>query len=134
MVTAIHGDKDTVAIVADFSNQQWSGPTTIWRWYLRALGFRNGEWQGRVVGPLLRFGYDPVPQSPSPMQWLGAGNTLLKRSAYDAVGGFSDFFLRSSTVNEDVDLGLKLARHGRILLAPSPLSNASWPAAGRPRG
>ncbi|HTG85541.1 MAG TPA: hypothetical protein VL907_00845, partial [Pyrinomonadaceae bacterium] len=33
-------------------------------------------------------------------------------------GGFSDFFLHRCTINEDVDLGLKLHRTGRILFCP----------------
>jgi len=107
------------AVTADFNNQTWSNPTTLWRWYMRLFhGVRKGEWQGRVIGPLLRFGYNPSPATPMPMQWLGAGNSLIRRSAYEAVGGFSDFFLHRCTMNEDVDLGLKLSRHGPILLHP----------------
>jgi GT2 family glycosyltransferase len=107
------------AVTADFSNQTWSNPTTLWRWYMRIFhGIKKGEWQGRVIGPLLRFGYNPSPAEPMPMQWLGAGNSLIRRSAYEAVGGFSDFFLHRCTMNEDVDLGLKLSRHGPIVLHP----------------
>jgi GT2 family glycosyltransferase len=53
------------------------------------------------------------------MEWLGAGHTLLRRAAYERAGGFSEFFLHRSTMNEDVDLGLKLGRVGRILLCPA---------------
>jgi GT2 family glycosyltransferase len=119
MVTEIT-QPGVVAITADFSNQPWSGPTTLWRWYLRfVLGLGEGAWQGQVVGPLLRFGYRPSPAQSMPMAWLGAGNSLVRRAAYDQVGGFSDFFLHRSTMNEDVDLGLKLNRVGRVLLCPS---------------
>jgi GT2 family glycosyltransferase len=108
-----------VAVTADFSNQSWSGPTVLWRWILRyGYGFADGAWQGRVIGPLLRFGYRPTPPQAMPMQWLGSGNSLVRRDAYDRVGGFSDFFLHRSTINEDVDLGLKLGRVGHIMLAP----------------
>jgi GT2 family glycosyltransferase len=108
-----------VAVTADFSNQPWSGPTVLWRWVLRYVyGMPEGAWQGRVIGPLLRFGYRPSPSQPAPMEWLGSGNSLVRRSAYDAAGGFSDFFLHRSTINEDVDLGLKLGRVGRIVLSP----------------
>jgi GT2 family glycosyltransferase len=107
------------AVTADFSNQTWSRPTTLWRWYMRWVhGIKEGEWQGRVIGPLLRFGYNPSPDRPMPMQWLGAGNSLIRRSAYEAAGGFSDFFLHRCTINEDVDLGLKLGRVGGIMLHP----------------
>ena len=109
-----------VAVGADFSNQHWPRPTTLWRWYLRLWhGVSGGDWQGRVIGPLLRFGYDPLPPQPVQMEWLGAGHSLVRRDAYDRAGGFSDFFLHRSTVNEDVDLGLKLGRIGRILLCPA---------------
>lgn len=53
------------------------------------------------------------------MEWLGAGMSLVKRSAYDACGGFSEFFLHRCTTNEDVDFGIKLRRQGRILLCPA---------------
>ena len=105
------------AVTADFSNQLWSGPTTLWRWYLRYVkGMDVGAWQGKVIGPLLRFGYRPSPARPMAMEWLGAGNSLVRRDAYEQAGGFSDFFLHRCTMNEDVDLGLKLSRIGRILL------------------
>ncbi|MEO7132975.1 MAG: glycosyltransferase family 2 protein [Vicinamibacterales bacterium] len=109
-----------VAVGADFSNQDWPPPTMLWRWYLKLrYGISAGEWQGRVIGPLLRFGYDPLPPEPVPMEWLGSGHTLMRRDAYERAGGFSDFFLHRSTVNEDVDLGLKLGRIGRMFLCPA---------------
>jgi GT2 family glycosyltransferase len=110
---------DAVAVGADFSNQDWPAPTTLWRWYLSWWhDMPNGKWQGKVVGPLLRFGYHPIPAAPAPMQWLGSGHTLIRRDAYDRAGGFSDFFLHGSTVNEDVDLGLKLGNVGAMFLCP----------------
>lgn len=109
-----------VAVMADFSNQQWSGPTLFWRWYLRYVkGMDNGAWQGKVVGPLLRFGYRSSPSRPMPMEWLGSGNSLVRRDGYEQAGGFSDFFLHRCTMNEDVDLGIKLSRVGRIVFCPA---------------
>ena len=109
-----------VAITADFSNQPWSGPTRLWRAYLKVVeGLADNAWQGQVVGPLLRFGYRPSPAQSMPMAWLGAGNSMVRRQAFEQAGGFSDFFLYRSTMNEDVDLGLKLGRVGRILLSPA---------------
>ena len=111
---------NAVAAGADFSNQDWPAPTTLWRWYLRwCHGLSSGAWQGRVVGPLLRFGYHPVPASPAPMQWLGSGHTLMRRDAYDRAGGFSDFFLHGASINEDVDLTLKVGRAGVMVLCPA---------------
>ena len=111
---------DAVAVGADFCNQDWPRPTTLWRWYLRIWhGMSRGEWQGKVIGPLLRFGYHPLPAQPVPMEWLGAGHALVRRDAYERAGGFSEFFLHRSTMNEDVDLGLKLGRVGRLLLCPA---------------
>lgn len=121
-----------VAVGADFSNQDWPPPTTLWRWYLRVChGLSNGQWQGRVIGPVLRFGYDPLPSEPVPMEWLGSGHTLMRRDAYDRAGGFSDFFLHRSTVNEDVDLGLKLGRVGRLMLCPAARMAHMQAAGGR---
>ncbi len=111
---------DVVGVVADFNNQPWAMPTIAWRIYLRyGLRLKEDQWQGRVVGPLLRFGFNPTPASPLPMDWIGAGNSLVRRSAFETVGGFSDFFLHRCTVNEDVDLGLKLRSIGKILFCPS---------------
>lgn len=108
------------AVSADFSNQSWPRPTALWRWYLGVFhGITGAQWQGKVIGPLLRFGYRPVPSVPVPMEWLGTCNTLLRRDIYDLAGGFSNFFLHRSTMNEDVDLGIKVARFGRILLCPA---------------
>jgi len=108
---------NAVAVSADFSNQDWPPPTTLWRWYLRVMhGVTGSEWQGRVIGPLLRFGYHPVPSHAVAMEWIGSGNTLVRRDAYDRSGGFSNFFLHRSTVNEDVDLGVKLLRIGPLYL------------------
>ncbi len=119
MTDLLDAKPELSAVTADFSNQTWSNPTTLWRCYLRLFhGVRKGEWQGRVVGPLLRFGYNPSPTEPMPMQWLGAGNSLIRRSVYEAAGGLSDFFLHRCTMNEDVDLGLKLSRLGPIMLHP----------------
>lgn len=109
-----------VGVTADFNNQRWPQPTKLWQWYLHyVLKLRKGAWQGRVVGPLLRFGYNPVPSDPTPMEWLGTGNSLVRLSAYYKAGGFSNFFLHRSTINEDVDLSLKLSRVGRILFCPT---------------
>lgn len=110
---------EVAAVTADFSNQTWPEPTRIWQLYLRrVLGLDHDAWQGRVVGPLLRFGFNPVPRTPRPMEWLGSGSSLVRRSAFISAGGFSDFFLHRCTINEDVDLGLKLRRTGRIIFCP----------------
>lgn len=119
MVALLDSNEDVVAVTADFSNQTWPDPTRIWQLYLRhSLKLEREQWQGRVVGPLLRFGFSPVPSTPKPMEWLGSGSSLVRRSAFVSAGGFSDFFLHRCTINEDVDLGLKLRRVGRIMFCP----------------
>jgi GT2 family glycosyltransferase len=120
LMSALAADDQVVAAMADFNNQSWPEPTRAWRFYLRyGLGMADGAWQGQVVGPLLRFGHRPGRGAPLPMAWLSTCNTLIRRSAYDQAGGFSDFFLHRSTINEDLDLGLKVARVGRVVLCPS---------------
>jgi GT2 family glycosyltransferase len=120
MLAGMRSEPDVVAVVADFSNQEWSEPTRAWRWYMKyVLGLRDREWEGKVVGPLLRFCFPRDPKSPGRMEWIGAGTTLILRDAYDRSGGFSDFFLHRCTMNEDVDLGLKLNRVGKIVFWPA---------------
>jgi GT2 family glycosyltransferase len=119
MAALLEADEDVAAVTADFNNQLWPEPTRIWQLYLRhVLKLEHEQWQGRVVGPLLRFGFNPVPRSAHAMEWLGSGSSLVRRSAFLRAGGFSDFFLHRCTINEDVDLGLKLHRTGRILFCP----------------
>jgi GT2 family glycosyltransferase len=111
---------DAVAAMADFNNQSWPNPTRAWRWYMvHVLGMAEQSWQGRVVGPLLRFGYNPSPVTMQPMEWLGTGNSLVRRASFAQAGGFSSFFLHRCSMNEDVDLGLRLRRVGRIYLCPT---------------
>jgi GT2 family glycosyltransferase len=120
LVKAIQEADDVVAVAADISNMRWAGPTRAWRLFLRfGMRLREGEWQGRVLGPLLRFGYDPVPATTKPIEWFGAGHTIVRLAAYREVGGFSSFYLDRSSMNEDVDLALKLGRVGRILFCPA---------------
>lgn len=119
MLDLIESGSGVVGVFADFNNQRWPQPTRFWRLYLRlALGLHEGSWQGRVVGPLLRFGFDPPPATPQRMEWLGTNNSLILRSAFLRAGGFSNFFLNRSTINEDVDLGIKLSRVGKIVFCP----------------
>lgn len=116
---SMQAEADVVGVTADFNNQCWPEPTRVWQVYLKyGLGFRQREWQGRVVGPLLRFGYNPVPALPKTVEWFSTGTSLIRRSAYLAAGGFSDFFLHRCTINEDIDLSLKISRTGRILFCP----------------
>lgn len=119
LATALDADPGVAATCADVTNETWPEATAAWTWYLRhVLRMHDGAWHGRVVGPLLRFGYPPRPLTNVPMEWFGTAHTLLRRSAYEAAGGFSEFFLHRSTINEDVDLSLKVARHGRIVMTP----------------
>lgn len=120
LLAVLANQPGVVGAFADFSNQSWSMPTRAWHFYLRhVLGMEEGSWQGRVVGPLLRFGYNPAPAQVTPIEWLGTCNTMIRRTAYDQVGGFSDFFLHRCTMNEDVDLGLKISTVGTIVFCPA---------------
>jgi GT2 family glycosyltransferase len=120
LLAVLEENNEVVAVSADFNNQTWPAPTRLWQLYLRRVArIESQAWQGRVVGPLLRFGFDPVPDGPTPIEWLGTGNSLVRRSAFLRAGGFSDFFLHRCTINEDVDLGLKLSKIGRIMFCPA---------------
>ena len=120
LAAVLEQHSEVVAVSADFNNQTWPAPTRLWQLYLRRiLRIQKGHWQGRVLGPLLRFGFNPVPVGPAPIEWLGSGNSLVRRSAFVSAGGFSDFFLHRCTINEDVDLGLKLRKVGRIMFCPA---------------
>jgi len=111
--------EDAIAVMADLNNQAWAMPTKAWRMYLWLFhGLTDGRWQGRVVGPLLRYGFSPVPLATVECEWFATGNTLISRRAFDLAGGFSSFFLHRSTMNEDVDLSLRMAKQGRILFCP----------------
>jgi GT2 family glycosyltransferase len=119
MFKVIQSDASVVAVMADFNNQFWAEPTPAWRAYLRLLhGVRNGEWQGRVIGPLLKFGYNNSQGQIRPLEWLGTGNSLIRKDSFEKSGGFSHFFLYRSTTNEDVDLGYKIRRVGKIQFCP----------------
>ncbi len=119
MLAVLETNDGVAAATADFNNQTWPDPTRAWQLYLRhVLKLERADWQGRVVGPLLRFGFNPVPSKPQPMEWLGSGSSLVRRTAFERAGGFSDFFLHRCTINEDVDLGLKLRRVGDIMFCP----------------
>lgn len=119
MLALLETNHDLAAVTADFNNLTWPDPTRIWQLYLRrVLKLDREDWQGKVVGPLLRFGFNSVPATPQPMEWLGSGSSLIRRTAFESAGGFSDFFLHRCTINEDVDLGLKLRRVGGIMFCP----------------
>jgi GT2 family glycosyltransferase len=120
MLSAFRQNPAIAGVFGDFNNQSWPMPTRAWRFYLRfVLGMKDHSWQGRVVGPLLRFGYNPPPSQTMPIEWLGTCNTMIRRSAYEQAGGFSDFFLHRCTMNEDVDLGLKISKFGQIVFCPA---------------
>jgi|SRR5215204_2299398 len=132
MLEALAAGPEVVAVTADFKNESWSRPTKSWRWYLRyVLGLKEGEWQGRVLGPLLRYGYYTRQSSVQDIEWLGSGNSLIRKSAFDLAGGFSDFFLHRCTMNEDVDLGLKLSKVGRILFCSTAMLSHFHAPSGR---
>lgn len=132
MVNAMTGSAGIAGVMADFNNEAWPEPPTAWRFYMRhVLGMAEGSWQGRVIGPLLRFGFTPRPTGERPLEWFSTCNTLVRRSAYDAAGGFSDFFLHRSTINEDVDLALKVAGQGRLVFCPAARLGHFQDAGGR---
>ena len=95
MLKALNENPGAVAVMADFSNQPWPMPTRVWRLYLRLVHrLKDGEWQGRVIGPLLRFAYNPLPSGVAPMEWLGkpvrvSFGSVLFKARLDFPGSFS---------------------------------------------
>ena len=71
-------------------------------------------WVQRVYNRLRQ--HSAVPQH---VEWLGSGNMAVRRSAFDAVGGFD----ASLETCEDVDLCRKLRARGAVLLADPALHN-----------
>ena len=132
MVEILRQDASVVGVFADLNNQSWPRPTLAWRLFLRhILGMRKEEWQGCVVGPLLRFCYNPVPKKLMPMQWLSTNNSMIRRCVYHEAGGFSNFFLHRCTINEDIDLGLKISKFGQIVFCPDARMGHFHDPAGR---
>lgn len=119
LVAGLAARADVVAATATLGNQPWPRPIRAWRAYMRLFyGIRGESWQGRVIGPLLRYGYVDELTFPTPMDWLGAGSSLIPRHQFVAAGGFSDFFFDRATINEDVDLSIKLRKNGIIIFCP----------------
>lgn len=120
MLEALNTAHEAVAVVGVDDRQSGDGTTRLTRMALLCLfQCKNQNWQGRVIGPLLRFNYWPLPDGPAELHWLGGGCTLLSRMAFQSSGGFSSFFLDRSTMNEDVDLAIKIRRVGKIYVCPA---------------
>lgn len=68
----------------------------------------DGTWVQRAYD-----GFRRHPTRTEPAEWFGAGNLVVRRAAFDAVGGF-DTGLESC---EDVDLCFRFARSGWTLLS-----------------
>lgn len=108
-----------VAAVGVDDRQSDDGTTRLVQFVLKAFyGYPPKQWQGKLIGPLLKFGYWPLPDGPVGLEWFAAGAGAVRRDVYIACGGYSDFFLDRATINEDMDLAIKIRRHGDIFLCP----------------
>ena len=76
-----------------------------------------GTWVQRLYDRLRRH-----PTSREAVDWLGSGNMAVRRSAFEAVGGFD----ASLETCEDVDLCRKLRRSGYTLLADHGMKNVHF--------
>ena len=74
----------------------------------------DATWVQRTWAVLHRRGRYCESQ-PTPVQWLGAANLIVRRDVFLDVGGFNE----SLKTTEDVDLCYRLGQHGTILYNPA---------------
>lgn len=76
-----------------------------------------GTWVQRSYDRLRRH-----PKSREPVAWLGSGNMAVRRSDFEAIGGFDT----SLETCEDVDLCRKIRARGRALFADRRMRNVHY--------
>lgn len=92
-------------------------------WHIGAVGWAAGWFSpGKCAGPIADYYPNRAIESPqilfrSDIAYLGSGGLLLRKSLFDEVGGFDEYY--DPTCFEDTDLSLKI-RHAGYELAYCP--------------
>jgi GT2 family glycosyltransferase len=113
-------DSSVAATVGCLTNQPpliYESKTWNWHHFLTVGGSPRRN-QGKLVGAVLCIGFERLPTVPTVMEWLSGGASAVRRSAFDAVGGFATYFTGSSC-GEDFDLGYRLSRRWKVLFTPA---------------
>ena len=115
----IWNDPTVGATMGRLVNQPLATPTPFWRIYRILLhGRERGFTPGRLIGAALPNGFPTTAQEPIPCEWIGGGDSALRREAFESVGGFASFFTGSSP-GEDLDLGYRVSRKWKVFYVPS---------------
>lgn len=114
------GDDHVAATLGNLVNQPYALPNSVtWRLYYRLIiGGRPIDHEGQLVGAAINLGYERLPDSPRAIEWIGAGASIVRRSAFEEVGGFAPYFSGNSP-GEDFDLGFRLSRRWKVLFVPT---------------
>ena len=112
-------DRTVAATMGRLINQPMSSPTFLWRVYrILVHRGRRGLCPGLIVGAALPNGFPVSASEQIPCEWIGGGASAVRRTAFEAVGGFASFFSGSSP-GEDLDLGYRLSRKWKVYYVPS---------------
>ncbi|HEY8225112.1 MAG TPA: glycosyltransferase [Pyrinomonadaceae bacterium] len=115
----IWADSTVSATMGNLVNQPMPSPTLLWRVYRTLIHGRvRGLAPGLMVGAALPNGFPVDAREPISCEWIGGGASAVRRSAFEAVGGFGSFFSGSSP-GEDLDLGYRLSRKWKVYYVPS---------------
>lgn len=101
----------TAAAIDVFQNPKVAGAGAL------CIAPPDGTWVQRTYDRLRRR-----PKGQHIVRWLGSGNLLVRRDAFEAVGGFDE----SLQTCEDVDLCRRLTRHGGLLVSDERFRNIHW--------
>ena len=115
----IWAQEDVAATMGNLVNQPMATPTFLWRVYRIVLhGRGKGLTPGLMVGAALPNGFPVGARDPISCEWIRGGASAVRRSAFEAVGGFGSFFSGSSP-GEDLDLGYRLSRMWKVYYVPA---------------
>jgi len=119
LLRVLKDDTQAAAAMGRLTSHPFSPPSALWRWYHRLVASPGPhEGPGRVVGAAVQNGFLDFGTTPLPSEWIGGGVTLVRRSAFEAVGGFARYF-EGSSPGEDVDLGYRMSRNWKVYFVPT---------------